>query len=270
MSFFIIFKIQYSAAISLFTLGVVSLFTCLNLEASENSLDDNYKLQILGNVGMKSLLIHRGDAAAYLADWNKCTPLNGCDYDFSLLFPDNYIGSSNFLYVFSINAGKFDMNRQGIYFKHSLKESNMSFQYPEVDLDTSVTGEYLDFYSTLIYSFFRDSFINFRPGLGIGFGQANFQGDYYLTDNKRLTNTLDSECWDYTHTNESFEEISKYCQKSKIQKNLQSLGIHIHLDFRIKYFGFKIDAYTLGEDINQENRVNFTYVVQGLYVLVPF
>ena len=146
----------------------------------------------------------------------------------------------------------------------------MSFQYPEVDLGTSVTGEYLAFYSSLIYSFFRDSFINFRPGLGIGFGQANFQGDYYLTDNKRLTNTLDSECWDYTHTNESFEEISKYCQKSKIQKNLQSLGFHIHLDFRIKYFGLKIDAYVLGEDVEQENAVNFTNVVQGLYVLVPF
>ena len=249
---------------------IASYFLILTVEVNADTLDDNYKLQVLGNVGYKNLLIHRGDAAAYLADWNKCTPLNGCDLELSVLFPDNYIGQSNFLYVFSVSAGIFDMNRQGLYFKHSLGESNMSFQYPEVDLGTSVTGEYLAFYSTLIYSFFRDSFINFRPGLGIGFGQAIFSGDYYLTDNKRLTNTLDSECWDYTHTNESFEEISKYCQKSKIQKNLQSLGIHIHLDFRIKYFGFKIDAYTLGEDIKQENAVNFTHVNQGLYVLIPF
>jgi len=249
---------------------IASYFLILTVEVNADTLDDNYKLQVLGNVGYKNLLIHRGDAAAYLADWNKCTPLNGCDLELSVLFPDNYIGQSNFLYVFSVSAGVFDMNRQGLYFKHSLGESNMSFQYPEVDLGTSVTGEYLAFYSTLIYSFFRDSFINFRPGLGIGFGQAIFSGDYYLTDNKRLSNTLNSKCWDYTHTNDSFEEISKYCQKSKIQKNLQSLGFHIHLDFRIKYFGLKIDAYQLGEDIHQENSVNFTNVVQGLYVLVPF
>ena len=249
---------------------IASCFLILTVEVNADTLDDKYKLEILGNVGMKNLTIRKGDQVAYLADWNKCTPIDGCDYEFSLLFPDNYIGSSNFLYVFSINAGKFDMNRQGIYFKHSLKESNMSFQYPEVDLDTSVTGEYLAFYSTLIYSFFRDSFINFRPGLGIGFGQANFSGDYYLTDNKRLTNTLDSECWDYTHTNDSFEEISKYCQKSRIQEKHQGLGLHIHLDFRIKYFGLKIDAYTLGGDIDQENFVNFTNVTQGFYVLIPF
>jgi len=270
MSFFIIFKIQYSKAISLFTLGVVSLFTCLTLEASDASLDNSFKLQILGNAGYKNLLIHRGDAAAYLGDWNKCTYLDGCDIALSLLFPDNYIGNSNFLYVFSINAGNFDMNRQSLFFQHKERDFNHSFKYREVDLGTSVTGEYLTFYSTIIYNFFRESFINVRPGFGIGFGQANFQGDYYLTDNKMLTNTLDSECWDYTHTNESFEEISKYCQKSKIQKNLQSLGFHIHLDFRIKYFGLKIDAYVLGEDVEQENAVNFTNVVQGLYVLVPF
>ena len=82
MSFFISFKIQYSKAISLFTLGIVSLFTCLTLEASENSLDDNYKLQILGNVGYKNLTIRKGDQVAYLADWNKCTPIDGCDYEF--------------------------------------------------------------------------------------------------------------------------------------------------------------------------------------------
>ena len=162
------------------------------------------------------------------------------------------------------------MNRQSVYFQHSEGSPTFSFKYPEVDLGTSVTGEYLTFYSTIIYSFFRDSFINFRPGVGLGFGQANFSGDYYLTDTRKRTNTLNSECWDYTHTNDSFEEISKYCQKSKIQKNLQSLGIHIHLDFRIKYFGFKMDAYTLGEDIKQENAVSFTNVVQGFYFLIPF
>jgi len=249
---------------------IASFFLMLTMEINADTLDDKYKIEVLGNVGYKNLLIHRGDAAAYLADWNKCNPLDGCDIALSLLFPDNYIGQSNFLYVFSISAGVFDMNRQGIYFKHSLGEPNMSFQYPEVDLGTSVTGEYLAFYSSLIYSFFRDSFINFRPGLGIGFGQAIFSGDYYLTDNKRLSNTLNSECWDYTHTNDSFEEISKYCQKSRIQEKHQGLGLHIHLDFRIKYFGLKIDAYTLGGDIDQENFVNFTNVTQGFYVLIPF
>ena len=261
---------SYSKLISLFTLGIVSFFTCFTLEASENSLDNSYKLQVLGNVGYKNLTIRKGDEVAYLADWNKCTPINGCDYEFSLLFPDNYIGSSNFLYVFSINAGSFDMNRQGVYFQHSEGSSTFSFKYPEVDLGTSVTGEYLTFYSTIIYNFFRGSLINFRPGIGVGFGQAIFTGDYYLTDTRTRTNTLNSECWNYTHTNESFGEISKYCQKNKIQKNLQSFGFDIHLDFRIKYFGLKIDAYLLGEDIKQENAVNFTDVAQGLYVLIPF
>jgi len=258
---------------------IASCFLILTMEISADTLDDKYKLQILGNLGYTNLLIHRGDAAAYLTtDWKNCSPWwlfvtapmnDGC-VKFSLLFPDNYIGSSNFLYVFSLNAGNFNLNRQGVYFQHSLGESNRSFKYAPVDLDTSVTGNYATFYSTLIYSFFRDSLINFRPGLGIGFGQVIFSGDYYLTDNKRLTNTLDSECWDYTHTNESFEEISKYCQKSKIQKNLQSFGFHIHLDFRIKHFGLKIDAYQLGGDIEKENFIGFTNVFQGLYVLVPF
>jgi len=263
MSFFIIFKIQYSAAISLFTLGIVSLFTCLTLEASESSLDDNYKLQILGNVGYKNLTIRKGDQVAYLADWNKCTPIDGCDYEFSLLFPDNYIGNSNFFYVFSIDAGKFDMNRQYVSV------------YKEVDLGTSVTGEYLTFYSTIFYNFFRGSLINLRPGIGIGFGQASFSGDYYLTDtitntNTLGSNTLGSKCWNYTHTNKSFEEISKYCQKNKIQKNLQSFGVDVHLDLRIKYFGIKIDAYLLEENLEQDNSVFFGYVNQGFYVLIPF
>ena len=240
------------------------------MEINADTLDDNYKLQIMGNVGYENLTIRKGNEVAYLADRNKCTPLDGCDGMLSLLFPDNYIGNSNFLYVFSINAGNFDMNRQGVFFQHKEGSPTFSFKYPEVDLGTSVTGEYLTFYSTIIYNFFRGGFINFRPGIGIGLGQATFTGDYYLTDTRSRTNTLNSECWDYTHTNDSFEEISKYCQKSKIEKHLQSLGFNIHLDFRIKYFGLKIDAYQLGEDIKQENAVNFTYVVQGLYVLIPF
>jgi len=249
---------------------IASCFLILTVEVNADTLDDKYKLQIIGNVGYKNLTIRKGDEVAYLADWNKCTPLDGCDIALSLLSPDNYIGSSNFLYVFSINAGNFDMNRQGVFFQHKEGSSTFSFKYPEVDLGTSVTGEYLTFYSTIIYNFFRGSFINFRPGIGIGVGQADFSGDYYLTDTRNRTNTLNSECWDYTHTNDSFEEISKYCQKSKIEKHLQSFGFNIHLDFRIKYFGLKIDAYQLGEDIHQENSVNFTNVVQGLYVLVPF
>ena len=249
---------SYSKAISLFTFCILSFFTCFTLEASDNSLDDNYKLQVLGNVGYKNLTIRKGDEVAYLADWNKCTPIDGCDYEFSLLFPDNYIRSSNFLYVFSINAGKFDMNRQ-----------NVSGHY-EVDLGTSVTGEYITFYSTIFYNFFRGSLINLRPGIGIGFGQANFSGDYYLTDTINNTNTLGSKCWDYTHANNYFEEISKYCQKNKIQKNLQNFGVDVHLDLRIKYFGIKIDVYLLEEDLEQDNSVNFAHVDQGFYVLIPF
>ena len=243
---------------------IASCFLILTVEVNADTLDDKYKLEILGNVGMKNLTIRKGDQVAYLADWNKCTPIDGCDYEFSLLFPDNYIGSSNFLYVFSINAGKFDMNRQ-----------NVSGVYYEVDLGTSVTGEYLTFYSTIFYNFFRGSLINLRPGIGIGFGQASFSGDYYLTDtitntNTLGSNTLGSKCWNYTHTNKSFEEISKYCQKNKIQKNLQSLGFSIHLDLRIKYFGIKIDAYLLEENLEQDNSVFFGYVNQGFYVLIPF
>ena len=81
---------SYSKLISLFTLGIVSFFTCFTLEASENSLDNSYKLQVLGNVGYKNLTIRKGDEVAYLADWNKCTPLDGCDIALSLLSPDNY------------------------------------------------------------------------------------------------------------------------------------------------------------------------------------
>ena len=243
---------------------IASCFLILTVEVNADTLDDKYKLQILGNVGYKNLTIRKGDQVAYLADWNKCTPIDGCDYEFSLLFPDNYIGSSNFLYVFSINAGKFDMNRQ-----------NVSGVYYEVDLGTSVTGEYLTFYSTIFYNFFRGSLINLRPGIGIGFGQASFSGDYYLTDtitntNTLGSNTLGSKCWNYTHTNKSFEEISKYCQKNKIQKNLQSFGVDVHLDLRIKYFGIKIDAYLLEENLEQDNSVFFGYVNQGFYVLIPF
>ena len=69
---------------------IASCFLILTVEVNADTLDDKYKLQILGNVGYKNLTIRKGDQVAYLADWNKCTPIDGCDYEFSLLFPDNY------------------------------------------------------------------------------------------------------------------------------------------------------------------------------------
>lgn len=255
--------------IKLLFLSTVCIFcTTPHVAANDHSLDESYKLRIVGNVGYKNILILEGDAAASLYDYNKCTPLDGCDYQLSFLFPDTYIGNTNFLYTFSVDAGEFDMNRQNVYF--TSMGPNMSFKYGEVDLGTSISGEYLLFNTYVLYNFFRESSINLRLGLGIDVGRASLKGSYYLTDNKELTNTLNSKCWDYTHSNETFEDISNFCEKKSMNHDLRNWGPHFHLDIRFKYFGIFNDASVFGESVNSETSINFTKVVQGFYVLIPF
>lgn len=250
-------------------LSIFILFTIFNLEASENSLDDEYKIRILFNSGGYKLIVVDGEEIGSIGDsTNRNTEGN---FDFSLMFPDNYIGSSNFLYTFEFNLGQFELTKQDIFFT-KFDEGAMYMKYNE-DVGTSVSGEWYLFTSTLAYNFFRNSFVNIRTGFGLGFGRARYTGDIYLTDNKHLENTLSSSCWDYTHSNETFEDISNFCSKKSIDSDYSNYGGHYFLDIRTKYVGYVADFSVLTN--NREGHLtrianeNLNKVVIGLYVLIP-
>ena len=185
-------------------------FFCLiifNAEASDDSLDDSYKFRVLYNGGQYALIVVDGDEVGSITDKN--ISMTDGNFDFSLMFPDNYIGKTNFLYTFELNLGQFELTRQELFYTQF--ENGAMFSKYNADLGTSVSGEWYLFTSTFAYNFFKDSFFNIRTGAGLGFGKARYSGNLYLTDNKNLENTLDSACWDYTHSNDTFEKISEFC-----------------------------------------------------------
>lgn len=86
MNKFNIFKMMQIKFLTI--LSVFSLFTIFNLEASENSLDDEYKIRILFNSGGYKLIVVDGEEIGSIGDsTNRNTEGN---FDFSLMFPDNY------------------------------------------------------------------------------------------------------------------------------------------------------------------------------------
>jgi len=253
----------------------ICLLVCLHslLGQVESSLDDQFKLRILGNAGYHGLLVTDGDEVGRIAKYNKCTPLDGCDYDFTLLFPDNYIGDSDFLYTFDLNVGNLELDSHNIYLTYCCE--SYSFKYHEVDLDTLITGEYSLLTFSIAYNIFRNRILNIRPSFGLGIGYSRLSGTIYMTDNLKYYNTLNSKCWDYTHTNESFSEITKYCDAKKIDTNFFGIGGHISIDFRIKYFGLMWEIFILTDnkdfiDPFKTADYNIGNANIGFYGLIPF
>jgi len=261
---FIMYKYIY------FILGIFFCLTIFNVEASESSLDDNYKFRVLYNSGQYKLIVIDGDEIGSITEKKSNSFIDGY-FDFTFMFPDKYIGKTNFLYTFELNLGQFELTRQDLFYT-LFEQGAMSSKY-NADLGTSVSGEWYLFTSTLAYNFFRGSFFNIRIGTGLGFGRARYSGNLYLTDNKNLENTLDSTCWDYTHSNETFEKISEFCSKKSIDSDYSGFGVHYFLDIRKKYVGFMIENFALTKnqdrDITRmaEEILNKTLV--GLYVLIP-
>jgi len=247
---------------SYFILCIFFCLTIFNAEASESSLDDNYKFRVLYNSGQYKLIVIDGDEIGSITEKKSNSFIDGY-FDFTFMFPDNYIGKTNFLYTFELNLGQFELTRQELFYTQF--ENGAMFSKYNADLGTSVSGEWYLFTSTFAYNFFKDSFFNIRTGAGLGFGKARYSGNLYLTDNKNLENTLDSACWDYTHSNDTFEKISEFCSKKSIDSDVSNYGLHYFIDLRSKYVGFMIENFVL-TDFAEES-LNKTVI--GLYVLVP-
>jgi hypothetical protein len=254
---------------SYFLLCIFFCLTIFNAEASESSLDENYKFRILYNNGGYKLIVVDGDEIGSISDSK--SRIDEGNFDFSFMFPDNYIGNTNFLYTFELNIGQFELTRQDLFYTQ-FEEGSMQANY-NADLGTNVSGEWYLFTPTLAYNFFKDSYFNIRTGFGLGFGRARYAGDIYLTDNKHLENTLSSSCWDYVHSNKTFEDISNFCSKKSIDSDYSNYGGHYFLDIRTKYIGYILEFYVLTN--NREGHLsriaeeNLNKAIQGLYILIP-
>ena len=149
---------------------------------------------------------------------------------YTIMFPSQYFGESNFGYNFAFGYQDFFSFSQLIL--RDIKEQAKNINSVEVDLNTYITGQMLFFTPRLFYDYgARDETPDkyFSIGIGTGVGVTALKGNAYLTESIRKRN---EECHaagiqlvsKSVPRTEALEQIKEHCEYTEFDATWGTLS----------------------------------------------
>ena len=150
---------------------------------------------------------------AEINDWNN--PLH-----LSLIAAPNYL-YEGFGWFIKIGFNEFKLNTQRFILDESSSVGGNVVMNKRGDLGTKMNGKFLYLVPSLYYHFFKNSYISFLFGLGFGISYIEIDGEIYITDSFKPENR-DTDCYDYLKSNDSYDQVSSYCDLKYVNTKSQA------------------------------------------------
>ena len=101
-------------------------------------------------------------------------------------------------------------------------------------------------------------------------GLTEIKGDLYITDSYVKSN-LDEDCHDYLLNNESYENISQYCERVQIEKEGAKTAWSPHFTIQGENIGFEFTWINMNlDDDNRKAKWDISYSNLALYYQFNF